>query len=623
MSLRGTIRTSIVATAALAVVAAPLSARAETLPIPPTTGALAVTFYTPSGGVTPTGASVHLLLGAPTGVDHVDVFYRPDSAVPAASDSTWQKLTTSLKRTARTGLFDTNATLAGNGTFDLEAVAYSSTNAVLGETFADNAVTVSGSGIRFDFTPTYNNVNGSSRNSVTNNRVGIYRRADGHTWAILGVRTTTGTSTTLTDPTWPATKPALRAAAPVGAVKDGVTYVPVDLAPTTPVPGIAVVRADSTVNGVAVSDAEPIGVYAQHPTSIRVQESTTTGSSRKFIATVRDEYNLPIAGVSVRLAGQATGAPNPRIVQAGVTGIDGTVSFTGPGSGTGPVAPASATGYADGGYLIWADTNLSSSRTSGEPAYQVLPHGRSAYVAPGKAFYHSDTRIKGAGGTLGDSLRGTKAARAHRYTWIDNNGQLAFSNKSARRGGAGKVRAASQVTWVNAHGAPFNPRWLKNGRFETRAWTGVRKHKGLRDALTTFRQNAAYGLSTEWEVKNIRPFNAPAALNAAFANLASAARAAYGASWQRRVQVKMLSNLTGGQNFALSVLKVAHAYGFTTILLARGANTRSQFPVAAHQYVDYVRGAVSNIYPANVKSPTSVLTPGTAPVWTTPTTPLI
>jgi hypothetical protein len=150
---------------------------------------------------------------------------------------------------------------------------------------------------------------------------------------------------------------------------------------------------------------------------------------------------------------------------------------------------------------------------------------------------------------------------------------------------------------VNAHGAPFNPRWMKKGRFETRAWNVIRKRRGLRNADMTFQHNAAYRLSVEWEVKDIRPFTSPAALNAAFASLAASARRAYGANWQSRVQVKMLSNLSGGQPFALKVLRYAHAHGFTTILLARGAATRTPIPAAAHAYVDYVRGAQSGLYP--------------------------
>jgi hypothetical protein len=119
----------------------------------------------------------------------------------------------------------------------------------------------------------------------------------------------------------------------------------------------------------------------------------------------------------------------------------------------------------------------------------------------------------------------------------------------------------------------------------------------------TFRQNAAYGISVEWEVKDIKPFTSPAALDAAFTNLAAAAQQYYGAAWTSRVQIKMLSNLSGGQPFALKVLRAAHAHGFTTILLARGAATRTPIPVGAHQYVTYVRGAQSGLYASPSAAP--------------------
>jgi hypothetical protein len=112
----------------------------------------------------------------------------------------------------------------------------------------------------------------------------------------------------------------------------------------------------------------------------------------------------------------------------------------------------------------------------------------------------------------------------------------------------------------------------------------------------TFQQDAAHRLSVEWEVKDIKPFTSTAALNAAFANLASAAQRYYGSAWRSRVEVKMLSNLSGGQAFALRVLQVAHAHGFTTIYLARGAATGRQIPAAAHAYVTYVRGARAGLY---------------------------
>jgi hypothetical protein len=619
MSLRGIIRPLVIAVAATAAVSIPTSVQAAgSLPTPPVAGSVAVTFFTPTGGAVPkgvNGTSVHVLLGAPTRVDHIAVYYRPDTA----DDSSWVLTSTTLTPdshadpAATSRLFDGTVSLpATAGAYDLEAVAYDSTNTVVGEAFADAAVLVTDSGTRFAFSLTYGNVNGKASNTIEGNRVGIYRRADGHSWATVGLTTNTGTATTLADPMWSTTTtPALRVKAPATTVSGGTTYVPVDLAPTPASAGFAVIRATSTTaDGKVVSDAAVIAIYAQTPTSIRVQKTTVSGTTRSFVATVRDSYNLPITGAAVRLAGQATGGGRARVFQTVVTDIAGTASFAGANPITGAAGVA---GYADGGYLLWADTDLGGSANGLEPKSQVSPLGRATYAAPGKAFYHSDKHIKTAGGTLGDSLAGTKAAAAKGYKWIDNNAQISFANRASKKAGARKATSPGKLVWVNAHGAPYNPKWLKKGRFETQNWAKIKKRKGLRDVVTTFKQNAAYGISTEWEVKNIRPFNSAAVLDAAFENLRSAAQTAYGSGWQSRVQVKVLSNLTGGRAYALSILKAAKKYGFTTILLARGASTRSQIPVSAISYVDYVRGAVSNIYPSTTTSPTSTLTPKAAP----------
>jgi hypothetical protein len=223
--------------------------------------------------------------------------------------------------------------------------------------------------------------------------------------------------------------------------------------------------------------------------------------------------------------------------------------------------------------------------------------GTVSFAAPGKAFYHDNRRIAGAGGVLADSLKGTRAAAAKGYTWIDQDGQLSYSTRAELRRGSARVSQAAHLTWVNAHGAPYNPRWMKKGsRFETRTWRAIKKHPGLRNAELTFKQNAAYGLSVEWEVKDIRPFTTQAALDAAFTNLAAAALRFYGPAWQTKVEVKMLSNLSGGPSFALKVLKVARAHGFTTTYLARGRAAAVQMPASAHQYVTYVRGARAGLY---------------------------
>lgn len=189
--------------------------------------------------------------------------------------------------------------------------------------------------------------------------------------------------------------------------------------------------------------------------------------------------------------------------------------------------------------------------------------------APGRSFAHNDTHIKAAGGTVSDSRRGSRLAHEAGYRWIDCNGHLMHRTTAGLQS---RGNRDLDLVWVNGHGAPFNPGWLRRGRkFEQYAWDDVHpKHPLLRDALATFQDNARWGLNTEWEVKDVRPLASDAQLAAAFASLARAAELAYGDDWQKHVEVKVLTNLGGGLAFAKRVLEAAHAAGLTTIILPRG-----------------------------------------------------
>jgi hypothetical protein len=192
--------------------------------------------------------------------------------------------------------------------------------------------------------------------------------------------------------------------------------------------------------------------------------------------------------------------------------------------------------------------------------------------APGRNFAHLNGRIRNAGGTKGDSAAGSHEAAGEGYHWIDNNGH------------------SSSDAWpFNMHGAPFNPFWIRRGdKLEKHraAWI-ERKHPRLRTALETFEQNERLGLSTEWEVKDLHPVTSDADLALYFHRLAVAADAAYGPRWRRRVEVKVLSNLTGGLHYAKKVLRHAHDAGFTTIILPRGKHTRLTI---SEPYITYNRG---------------------------------
>jgi len=408
----------------------------------------------------------------------------------------------------------------------------------------------------------------------------------------------------------PPTLPAMTLAAPSGVFPAGGAHSfaePVDLTPYvgTASPTSAQIRVS---DGTGATTTVTTPLYNQTVTAVRVTTAAVAGGNVTITATATDQFGQPVVGAPLRLAGSIA-RKNGHLDQLGITNALGQVTYTGPGAGTGPIVP---TGYPTGFYTAYFDHNVDDHRGGQEPQVEVV-HGTVSYAAPGKAFYHNDKRIKNAGGVYADAKKGTLAAHAKGYTWIDQDGQLTFRTRAHKLAGAGRIASSADLVWVNAHGSPFNPKWLKKRRFETRVWNKIKHRSGLRDVAKTLRQDARHGLSVEWEVKDVQPFTTDAALNAAFANLAATAQKYYGAAWRSRVQVKVLSNLRGGQAYALNVLKHAHAYGFTTMLLARGKATRTEIPAAAQTYVNYVRGAAAGDY-AYIPSPTQnapvrVLTP--------------
>ncbi|MFT4289386.1 hypothetical protein [Nocardioides sp.] len=576
MSPMRIIRISGLASGALLLAAAPVITPAATAatPVPDPVDSTQVRFYTPVGtadqpGTVNTTSDVHVVLGAGASVETIHLEYSIDAG------ETWQDLATSLARSEATGLFDFSWTPAVSGAVELRATGLAADVPVTGTPAEADVVLSSTSGTRFTLTqPTYGG---------REIRVGVFRRADGHSFAAISGTTTGTTAPTLADPAHDSLT-ASTLPLPTGEFDaTAKSFVePVDLGAYGVLTAASQVAVQ--VRDEVSSDAAAIAVYDQVVTAVRATTTPVAGTdTTEITATVTDQYGQPVTGVLMHLGGQAAG-PVVRQNQTQVSDVRGQVSFS-----TGVTTP--------GGYDVYADLNLNTFHTTGEPGYQVIL-GKVAFAAPGKSFYHNNTRMKTAGGTVGDSLKGTRKAQRKGYTWIDQDGQLAFANASRKRAGAASVTSADQVVWVNAHGAPYNPAWLKKGRFEDKTWTALKKHEGLRNAEMTFQQNAAHGLSVEWEVKNIKPFTTQAALRAAFTNLAARAQAAYGSAWQSRVVVKVLSNVGGGQKYALKVLKAAHGQGFTTIFLARGATTKTQtIPAAAQQYVDYVRGASPAIYP--------------------------
>ena len=532
-----------------------------------------VVFFTPLDAGTvrvASGGSVHLMLGATTDVGRLALDYR------TSGETTWHSLESDVRREPGSDVFDASAALPA-GRVELRATGYDATTGLIpvGDPVTETVDVSPTDGTTFDFV-----------RPAVGEPLGVFRRADGRAFARASGITTRDEKPVADAPAiGTATVPTLSLPAPTGTLlpgKDGRTYrVPVDLSGN---PGLSTGRAVIRVRDSVSSAAVETALYNQAVRAVTTSSRPVAGSSSVTItAKVTDQKGYPVVGAPVHLRGYVNGSRTPVSQVAVSDAHDGLATFTVAGPGF---------------YVPYVDLNLNGFQTTGEPVGRQVVVGTVARSAPGRALYHNNVRQAAGSGTVGDSLRGTRLAAARHYQWIDQDGQLSFTSRAVLRAGAGRVTMPAHLTWVNAHGAPYNPRWMKRGRFETRAWSVIRKRRGLRNADMTFQQNAAYGLSVEWEVKDIRPFTTAAALNAAFAGLAASAQRYYGSAWRSRVQIKMLSNLSGGLPFALKVLRYAHAHGFTTMLLARGAATRTQIPASAHAYVDYVRGAQSTLYPA-------------------------
>ncbi|WP_091119130.1 hypothetical protein [Nocardioides terrae] len=536
----------------------------------------AVVFYTPVDAQTArTGSGVHLLLG--TSGKSVQLSYSTDDG------ANWSPIGGPLTPSA--GMVDTTWVTAISGKVDLQATASLTDGSTSSDVVEDLMLSPTG-GTQFTEP---NKTDPSTHETLCGPFVrprikvvkgtcsavplGFYTsRLTGLTQARVSGRTTGTAVHSAIAPALGTSAPVAAAAAPSG----GYFRLPVTLSPAQVAARRAVVRVTDGVSSEAVETP----LYAQIVTHVR---STAIPYAGGYVIRTQlaDQYGQPVVGAPARLTGYANGSSTP-VNQLVATDVNGEATFP-------SVVPP------NGFYIAVADLDLNGSKAASEPSFETVV-GHLAHAAPGRALYHNNARAKGAGGTVGDSRRGTANAAARRYQWIDQDGHLSYSTLAARRGGTRQASQPGHLTWVNAHGAPYNPRWLGRGRFETRVWSGIRKRRGLRNADMTFQQNAARGLSVEWEVKDIRPFAKTAVLNTAFASLAASARRAYGSNWQNRVQIKVLSNLSGGQRFGLRVLKAAHAHGFSTMYLARGAATRHQIPASAHGYVDFVRGAAGTLY---------------------------
>lgn len=184
---------------------------------------------------------------------------------------------------------------------------------------------------------------------------------------------------------------------------------------------------------------------------------------------------------------------------------------------------------------------------------------------------------------VANSRFGSAAAQARHCKRIDNDGQRSIDYE-----------------WINEHGAPSRFWFAKGDRAKEHPAADLLKRSRivgrrvypLRSSLEAFRDNAAHGVGTEWEVKDLRPIT-DEQLAAMFAQLAQDAEDAYGPDWRRHVLVKVLTDLGGGVPYALRVCRAAHAAGFRTMLLARGRARFRTFRV--HPEVTYVRGSLRRL----------------------------
>jgi hypothetical protein len=199
--------------------------------------------------------------------------------------------------------------------------------------------------------------------------------------------------------------------------------------------------------------------------------------------------------------------------------------------------------------------------------------------APAGHAYHRAWRTA----FFANSRYGSAAAQARHCKRIDNDGQRSID-----------------FEWINEHGAPSRFWFAKHDRAKEhpaaellkRSRVVGRRVYPLRSSLEAFRDNAAHGVGTEWEAKDLRPITNEH-LAAMFTQLARDAADAYGPDWQRHVLVKVLTDLGGGPPYALRVCRAAHAAGFDTMLLARG---RARFRTfRAHPEVTYVRGSLRRL----------------------------
>jgi len=202
--------------------------------------------------------------------------------------------------------------------------------------------------------------------------------------------------------------------------------------------------------------------------------------------------------------------------------------------------------------------------------------------APGRRFAHYTK----PGYRATNSYKGLRRARKEHYGWVDLDWQLS-GDKAPKP--------------INTHwGTPKTEKWTLRGKpittaFKHLPWSTIKQLRTadgykIHTPIEMFRKAKALGLRIEFEAKGDARWEDPAI----WERIARVARIVWGDAWKSHVEVKTLSNLTGGQTAALRRLAAAESVGFTTILLARGTAKTKVFNTDA---VTYVRGSTRK-YPS-------------------------
>lgn len=174
--------------------------------------------------------------------------------------------------------------------------------------------------------------------------------------------------------------------------------------------------------------------------------------------------------------------------------------------------------------------------------------------------YHNDTPTWKAGGTVGDSRKGSRLAGKRHAARMDCNGQISKDGYP-----------------INGHGWPWKPKFLgRHGFAHFKRITLLLMIPGLRTSKKTFKQNKRFGIRvTEWEVKAFGPRQSRMpTLVTYMERLKSDAIKVWGDDWDKHLVVKVLTNLHSGDidgmKYAIRVLKASHRVGIPNMILCRG-----------------------------------------------------